>query len=84
MEKLTHLNNNMLASVIGEKLAKLTSGKISYDEALQEVNAIENLYEQMYGDRAGWSDALKKSINGIRSSIIEFYSKNGLGIGFSK
>lgn len=83
MQRLSHLSNDLLTSIINEKLALLSTGKITYDQALQVVSEIEDLYERMYGDRAAWSDDLKKSVSGIRSNLVDFYCKNGLGISFN-
>ena len=79
MEKLSHLDKKMLTGIIGEKMAKLTKGELSYKEALQEVSAIEGLYEQMYGARSTWSYGLEKAVDGIRANIVEFYSRKDLG-----
>ena len=82
MQRLRTLGDDIISAQISEKLSRLSAGKLSYDEALQEMSAIEQLYERKYGTRTGWDDALKKSVNGIKSNLIDFYAKNGLGISF--
>lgn len=75
MEKLSRFKDTVTMQKIGEKLGRLSLGKLTYQEAMSEVNEIEQLYVQRYGAQSNWDSALKHSVAGIRQDAEDFYSR---------